>query len=485
MKENKTNIAIIGGGIAGSTAALFLANTGLNVTLFEKAPSLVSGPPFCHLHAGGNLYPEISDEQCLTLLKQSIDFARLYPHGVDHRPTVIALPTYCNRSTEHLLPRLQKLQAYYEALIREDAENRVLNDPSIYFKLYERPEIEALKEKKSPKHPETLDEWMIPFAKETDLEKIQFPVILVQEYGLNLFRIGARLMLSLEADTHVNLRLSTLVTKIEKENGLWHIHSINQKRKKEEKFDYLINAAGYQTGKIDDMIGVPCERMVEFKAAYVSQWEREEDHLWPEIIFQGERGTPRGMGQFTPYPQGYFQLHGMTKDITLYEEGLVASTPLSCQPQLPQKFIEKIEYAWKEEETRERTQKAIRHLSQFIPSFASAKVGSKPLFGAQQIPGNDPTLRVAEVAFPAPRYARCEIVKVSSTIDMSYAILDDLVKSGLLEPSSCKLVVPEKMKQIKEDAVSKQAEILCKMREYPTALAHLCVPKCNLKDIKH
>ena len=479
MKENKTNIAIIGGGIAGSTAALFLANAGLNVTLFEKAPSLVSGPPFCHLHAGGNLYPEISDEQCLTLLKQSIDFARLYPHGVDHRPTVIALPTYCNRSTEHLLPRLQKLQAYYEALIKEDAENRVLNDPSIYFKLYEKSEIEALKEKKSPKHPETLDEWMIPFAKETDLEKIQFPVILVQEYGLNLFRIGARLMLSLEADTHVNLRLSTLVTKIEKENGLWRIHSINQKGEKEERFDYLINATGYQTGKIDDMIGVPCERMVEFKAAYVSQWEREEDHLWPEIIFQGERGTPRGMGQFTPYPQGYFQLHGMTKDITLYEEGLVASTPLSCQPQLPQKFIEKIEYAWKEKETRERTQKAIRHLSQFIPSFASAKVGSKPLFGAQQIPGNDPTLRVAEVAFPAPRYARCEIVKVSSTIDMSYAILDDLVKSGLLEPSSCKLVAPEKMKQIKEDAVSKQAEILCKMREYPTALAHLCVPKCR------
>jgi len=34
------------------------------------------------------------------------------------------------------------------------------------------------------------------------------------------------------------------------------------------------------------------------------------------------------------------------------------------------------------------------------------------------------------------------------------------------------------MKQIKEDAVSKQAEILCKMREYPTALAHLCVPRC-------
>ena len=48
-------IAIIGGGVAGATSALYLGQLGLDITLFEKKDSLVSGPPFCHLHAGGNL----------------------------------------------------------------------------------------------------------------------------------------------------------------------------------------------------------------------------------------------------------------------------------------------------------------------------------------------------------------------------------------------------------------------------------------------
>jgi len=61
MIHEKVKIAIVGGGVAGSSIALYLGQLGLNVTLFEKEPSLVSGPPFCHLHAGGNLYREISD----------------------------------------------------------------------------------------------------------------------------------------------------------------------------------------------------------------------------------------------------------------------------------------------------------------------------------------------------------------------------------------------------------------------------------------
>lgn len=43
--ENK-KISIIGGGVAGSTTALYLGNLGLDVTLFEKQNDLISGPPF-------------------------------------------------------------------------------------------------------------------------------------------------------------------------------------------------------------------------------------------------------------------------------------------------------------------------------------------------------------------------------------------------------------------------------------------------------
>ncbi|HIP28014.1 MAG TPA: FAD-dependent oxidoreductase, partial [Sulfurovum sp.] len=130
-KHNKTlinsniSIGIIGAGVAGTSAALYFGQLGLNITLFEKESSLISGPPFCHLHAGGNLYREINDAQCITLLRQSIDFLRFYPYIVDYRPTVIALPTTDKSTPQALLPRLELLTSEYETLIHQDPNNEV------------------------------------------------------------------------------------------------------------------------------------------------------------------------------------------------------------------------------------------------------------------------------------------------------------------------------------------------------------------------
>ncbi len=473
MSNSKVKIAIVGGGVAGGSAALYFSELGLNVTLFEKESSLVNGPPFCHLHAGGNLYPEISDTQCITLLKQSIDFLRVYPNSVDYRPTIIALPSYCSKDSANLLPRLKKLQDEYRRLIVLDSHNKVLGEVSEYFKLYERSQIEALRKQAIVKKPVHPDDWMIPFAQNVDLDSVQFPLILVQEYGLNLFRVGASITLGLKKLESATVKLSTSVTNISKEHSkeAWLVRYEHEGEVKEEHFDYLINAAGFRTGKIDDMIGAPCEGMVEFKAAYVSQWESANDTLWPEIVFHGERGTPRGMGQLTPYSGGYFQLHGMTKDITLYEDGLVANTKLSCQPQLGQDFIEKIEKDWSGEETQQRTQSAIRHLSKFIPEFSKATIGSKPLFGAQQIPGDDPTLRVAEVSFPVEGYARCEIVKVSSALDMLDSITKELITLEYLDPSVQGSRGFKMLHTLKDTEITDFAQKLCKKRAYPIALA--------------
>ncbi len=471
--NKKANIAIVGAGVAGSSMALYLGQLGINVTLFEKEPSPISGPPFCHLHAGGNLYREISDKQCITLLKQSIDFLRFFPFIVDYRPTVIAIPTNDSGSADALLPRLELLKKEYETLITDDPRNRVLGESANYYKLYSKDQVKFLKQQQIVTKPKNCDEWMIPVAKNIDLEKVQFPLIMVQEYGLNLFRLAAGASLSLKQMPSVTLRTNTSVTNVEKDNSnAWNIIYTTDDQKHQEHFDYLINAAGFRTGKIDDMIDVECERMVEFKAAYVSKYDDYNDTLFPEIIFHGERGTPRGMGQFTPYPGGYFQLHGMTKDITLYEDGLVANTELSCQPKLNQNFIEKIEKSWSQEETNKRTSSAINHLSQFIPQFSKAHVGSKPLFGAQQIPGNDPSLRVGEVSFPTEHYARCEIVKVSSVMDMIDAIIGEFIKLGYIESSTHKKRDFKYLKNLKEEDIKAYAETLCIQRNYPTLLAN-------------
>lgn len=475
MDNQQPTIAIIGGGVAGSTTALYLGQLGLSCTLFEREKSLISGPPFCHLHAGGNLYREISDEQCVTLLKQSIDFLRYYPFIVDYRPTVIAIPTEDKGDPANLLPRLELLVKEYEAHIAKDPANEVLGKPSEYYRIYSKAQMEALRKQEKVALPQTFDEWMIPVAKEIDFEKVKFPLILVQEYGLNLFRLAAGVSLALGQIANVNLKLKTKVIQVEKEAEKWLITYEKDGISHTEAFDYLINAAGFRTGSIDDMVGVPCQSMVEFKAAYISKWESCCDALWPEVIFHGERGTPRGMGQFTPYPDGYFQLHGMTKEITLYEDGLVANTKRSCQPQLKPDFIEKIERSWHSEEVEERTKNAIRHLAKYIPHFSEANVGSKPLFGAQQIPGSDPTLRVAEVSFPAERYARCEIVKVSSVLDMVDAIVKKLAKAGLIKHANAKRDLSY-LTTLHEDAIAKKAAQIALMRDYPEALSRRTVP---------
>ncbi len=475
MATKQARIAIVGGGVAGATTALYLGQMGVDVTLFEREKSLVSGPPFCHLHAGGNLYREISDAQCVTLLKQSIDFLRYYPFIVDYRPTVIAIPTEDKGDPSDLLARLELLVEEYRAHIAKEPANEVLGAPEEYYRIYDKEMMEALKERKSVPHPQSFDEWMIPVAKQIDFEKVKFPLIMVQEYGLNLFRLAAGVSIALETLDSVTLRLEAQVTHVAKHNEIWDITYTHNGQTYTESFDYLVNAAGFRTGRIDDMVGVPCQSMVEFKAAYVSKWEGCCDTLWPEVIFHGERGTPRGMGQFTPYPEGYFQLHGMTKDITLYEDGLVASTKLSCQPQLKPDFIEKIERSWRTEEVEMRTRNAIRHLSRYIPAFADAKVGSKPLFGAQQIPGSDPTLRVAEVSFPAEKYARCEIVKVSSVLDMVDAILRRLARDGLVEDGETRRDLGY-LEMLEENTLARRAEEIARMREYPAALSKRTVP---------
>lgn len=455
----KPKVAVIGGGIAGSMASYYLAKSKADVTLFEKNSSLVSGPPFCHLHSGGNLYPQISDEERIKLLTQSIELLRVIPQAIDFRPTVVSIPKRMDLDFDDLLPRLQKLQNHYKKLVQQDIKNKVLGEVDEYFKIYTIDELEKLKELDEVTSPKKLDEWMIPFAKYVDLSKIKSPVFIVQEYGINLFRTSALLELKLKEFENCKIKYDHEVKNIEKLRYGYKIEG--------EFFDYLINSAGYKSGDIDSMLDFSRERFVEFKAAYVSKW-KENKTFFPEMIFLGDRGTPDGMGQFTPYFGNYFQLHGMTKDITLFDDCLTKVK--DSKVTLPKKFENILSKGWDKELVESRTKKAIEHLSYFIPKFANAKFTSTPLYGAQQIPGNNPELRAFEVSFEKnKRYARCEIVKASSVIDMSKDIFQDIKSYGyFLEDIDFLETI-----MIENDILDKTSQSIAKKRDYPESMGKL------------
>ncbi|MEZ9231653.1 FAD-dependent oxidoreductase [Vibrio amylolyticus] len=419
----RVRVAIIGGGVSGATTAVHLSELGISVALLEKGPGLVNGPPICHLHAGGNLYREISASQCIELLEQSIDTVRLFPHTINRRPTVIATPKSDEGDPQDILNRLAVIQSCYQNLIDLDPRNRVLGAASNYFKSYTESDLRALSKRNQTRHPVEFDDWMIPFAQNAKLDVLKYPVIAVQEYGWSVFRLAASATLVLDEIENCNVMTDTTLVRAQYAEDGWLLTYKNSDDKALQlKADYLVNACGYQTGTVDDKANYQRNRMVEFKAAYLTKWA-DCDQEWPEVIFHGPRGTSKGMAQLTPYANGVFQLHGMTEDITLFKDGLVSSTAESAQPQLPKQLSEKITHGWQDDAMSSRTLKAITHMEQFIPSFGSALITAKPLYGAQQIPGEDATLRSTDVSFENHNYARVEVVKGSSALEAARKIV--------------------------------------------------------------
>jgi len=476
-QNSNTRIGIIGGGVGGATIAMRLIEQGANVVLLEKETSLVNGPPMCHLHAGGNLYREISDQQCIDLLKQSISTARLYRDAIDYRPTVVAVPIQDNGHPNDVIARLNILQQEYTKLIAADPQNQILGPASEYFTLYDRQKVEELAQLPTPNKPKTADQWIIAFAKSVDLNQLKFPLILVQEYGISVFRLAAITSLSLEKSKNCQLLTNTHVTSVNlnEATNKWTIEAESAGEEQSFEVDYLINACGFQTGVIDDMIGLLPKRMVEFKAAYVSHWSSNKNS-WPEIIFYGDRGTKNGMTQLTPYPNGYFQIHAMTPDVTLFKDGLVSSELASAQPQLPHKYLAKVNHQWDPQVINSRTTKAIDKVSGFIPSFANATLGGPPMYGAQQIPGVDSTLRVADVSFQHNNYARCEIVKASSALPAANTIINNLVEHGMLPNNNSLDNALPVTYHLTETEISQRAEKLAIQRNFPKDLAGRTTP---------
>ncbi|NLZ95025.1 MAG: FAD-dependent oxidoreductase [Bacteroidales bacterium] len=473
--NNTYNVGIIGGGVSGVVIALQLAELGIDNVLIEQEQSVVNGPPFCHLHAGGNLYPDISDEQCRVLMKQSIEMARLFPHSIDKRPTLVTVPKTEKYQVGHIESRLDMLVNYYKELIDEDSSNRVLGSPEDYYKVYNIEELDALEKQPTVKQPTSPDEWMTNAIKLIDYSQLKMPVALVQEYGWNLFRLGAQAQLALEKTDKCALKLNTKVEHIKdlRNQDLdynWEIHTSNTIY----RVKYLVNSSGFKTGEFDEKLGLNLERLIEFKAAYVAKWLPAAG-LIPEMIFHGKRGTSHGMAQLTPYYGDYYQLHGMTEDITLFRNGLIKTKGDDSQPNFDADINKKLKHGWDEDEVITRTVNAINYVAQYVPSFKSATVGGPPLYGAQQVPGSDISLRVGEVCFPTQLYARSEIVKASSALTVANQIIEMIQEEKIVLPILERTNSNSILDTISKKEIDTLAAEFAKGRGYPKELSRLMI----------
>ncbi|MHC1689956.1 MAG: hypothetical protein AB9833_03900 [Bacteroidales bacterium] len=469
------NVGIIGGGVSGVVTALQLANYGIENILFEQSGSLVNGPPFCHLHAGGNLYPDISDEQCKLLMRQSIEMARLFTQSIDQRPTFIGIPKSEKFEVDKIENRLNMLVEHYKQLIDEDPANAILGAPKDYYKLYSKEDLVALAENPTVKRPNTHDEWISNAIKLIDYNKLKTPIFLVREYGWNLFRLGAQAQIALNRTEYCSLKMNSEVTNIKDVRNLnlgynWQICT----KDSVYKVNYLVNSCGFNTGRIDEYLQLKADRLIEFKAAYVSKWQAIGG-LIPELIFHGERGTSHGMAQLTPYCEDYYQIHGMTKDITLFENGVVQSKGNVAQPGFNEGIKQKLDRAWEEDEVKTRTENAIEFVAKFVPSFKTATVGGPPMYGAQQIPGDDLNLRVGDVSFPYKSYARSEIVKASSALTAANQIILKIQEEEIIPSTLIKSNRNSLLNGISKNEIDKLASELAFQRGYPEAMAQLLI----------
>jgi hypothetical protein len=96
-----------------------------------------------------------------------------------------------------------------------------------------------------------------------------------------------------------------------------------------------------------------------------------------------------------------------------------------------------------------------------------------PLFGAQQIPVADPSLRVGEVSFPKDSYARSEIVKASSALTVANQIIEKMHEESIIDLIDENIYENSLLKKTSKSNIDQLAEKFALKRGYPAPIAQL------------
>lgn len=356
------NIAIIGGGISGITTAIKLAKNRNNIiNIYEKKDDILKGSPYCHLHAGGFLYPEISLKDSQILLNDCILFAKEFSECIEHRPTIVAYNINSKYNTSELIFKCKAIKLSYI-----NSKCYILGEPDKFYEIYEKSDIEYYKKHGKMPYKDNVnrryhDKYVEYFCKFLDdINKIKYPFISVCEPGINQDKVELKLRNELEK--YNNIKIFT-----NKEVGLDEL-------KKNGYYNCIINASG------KDIYNINKDEKYEFKSSWIINMPLIINNF-PEIAIIGERETKNGMIQITPLSSHIFQIHCMTSESTIIETYDKNSYK-----------IHNLKY----EEINKRGSVAIKEIAKYFPIFYLSKVkGAR--YGVQRIPYNSKLKRLSYI----------------------------------------------------------------------------------------
>ena len=391
-----TKVAVVGGGIGGSVAALELLKRypGVKVDLFERRADILQGPPWCHLHAGGMLYPEISWEESSELLDHSIAFAQEFSEALLIRPTVVACRKSSRWEPEGLVAKCEYVQSQVD-------RRPAAMDLSGYCAVYTEEDVAAFKKTgsflpRSAFH----DPYVKTFLGLVKTDQIKLPFVSVKEFGIddNVARDKVRSLLA----GYSNLKLHLNV-------------AMREAAQATSDYDYVIDASAQGALRTADRTN----SFYELKASYLVSSERPLPHLLPEIAILGERGTANGLVQVSPTGlPGLLQIHAMTPTCTLFEGGLQKG--LDLFPERLKSYIanDRIDPS----DVEARTEQAIAEVSRVLD--ICSKSANRSRWGVQRILGRSADRRANDVVFRNERLAEIAIVKGISAVATARKIAD-------------------------------------------------------------
>jgi hypothetical protein len=320
-------ICVVGGGIAGTVAALALARLGLFVDIFERNEAffMESSKIPVHLYTGVQYFAELDKAAIRSLFLDAIAFARLFPFGIkSHRPTVLAIAKEDIRTPSDLEALCRFVQTLYRQACDQDRRNEVFGKPSSFYTTYTYEKIVEVR------HSEDRNEhWIKAFANNTNLELLQFPIIVINEWGIDMTSIARHIVWQLEKEPRITCHLAANVQKVERTKEGILLTASQKGVARHFEYRAVVDASGMSLGRFEAQLGISTHRCIDVKMAGL--FAATSGKSLPEIYILGGKGnsfTESFMTHVSPVVSGtksFVVVNVTTSDCTYISDGKQAN----------------------------------------------------------------------------------------------------------------------------------------------------------------